>query len=131
MRDRLADRHVRARQRREAAPQLGEQLGARPAGLAQADVDLRRFDALHVLVVLGAAGPPRRRDDLRLRQQDLLDAPADLVGLRQRRARAACSPARSGCPRGTPAGTPCPSAVIAATAAGEQHAATTRSTRPG
>ena len=57
---------------------------ARAAGLAQADVDLGGLDALHVLVVLGAAGPARGRDHLRLRQQDLLDAPADLVGLRQR-----------------------------------------------
>ena len=55
-------------------------------GLAQADVDFGGFDALHVLVELGAAGSARRRDDFRLRQQDLLDPAADLVGLRQRRA---------------------------------------------
>ena len=87
VRDRLADRHVRAGQRRKPAPQLGEQLVARPLGLAQADVDLGRLDALHVLVELGAAGAARGRDDLRLREQDLLDAPADLVRLGQRRAR--------------------------------------------
>ena len=86
VRDRLTDRHVRARQRREAAAQLREQLRARPPGLPQAHVDLRRLDALHVLVVLGAAGAARRGHDLRLRQQDLLDATPDLVGLRQRRA---------------------------------------------
>ena len=74
VRDRLPDRHVRARQAAEAAPQLRQQLLARPLGLAQADVDLRRLDALHVLVEFGAAGAPRGGDDLGLRQQDLLDA---------------------------------------------------------
>ena len=56
------------------APQLGQQLLARPLALAQADVDLRRLHALHVLVELGAPGAPRRGHDLGLRQQDLLDA---------------------------------------------------------
>ena len=84
MRDRLTDRHVGARQRRETAPQVREQLRTRPRRVAQADVDLRRFDALHVLVELGAARAARRRDDLRLREQNLLDPPANLVRLRQR-----------------------------------------------
>ena len=73
-------------QRREAAPQIGEQFGARPARFSQADVDLRRLDALHVLVQFGAAGSSRRRDHFGLGEEDLLDAPADLVGFRQRRA---------------------------------------------
>ena len=55
-----------------------------PLRLAQADVDLGRLDALHVLVELGAAGAPRRRDDFRLGEQDLLDPPADFVRLRER-----------------------------------------------
>ena len=54
--------------------------------LAQADVDLRRFDALHVLVELGTSGAPCRRDDFGLGQQNLFDALADLVRLRERRA---------------------------------------------
>ena len=59
----------------------------RPTGLAQADVDFGRLDALHVLVEFGAAGAARRRDHFGLGQQDLLDAAADLVGLRERGAR--------------------------------------------
>ena len=86
VRDRLTDRHVGAGQRREPAAQIGEQLGARPAGVPQADVDFRRLDALDVLVELGAAGPAGGGDDFGLRQQDLFDAPADLVRLRERRA---------------------------------------------
>ena len=87
VRDRLPDRHVHAGQRREAAPQGGQQLVTRPFGLAQADVDLGGLDALHVLVELRAAGAPRRGDHFRLRQHDLLDASANLVRLGERGAR--------------------------------------------
>ena len=94
VRDRLTDGHVGPRQRREAAPQIREQVGARAPRLFQADVDFRRLHALHVLVQLGASGSPRRGDDLGLREEDLLDAAADLVGLGQRGARAAYWPGR-------------------------------------
>ncbi len=50
----------------------------------EAHVDLGGVDVLGVLVELGAAGAAGRRDDLGLRQQDLLDAPAERVGLGQR-----------------------------------------------
>ena len=40
-----------------------------------------------MLVVLGAAGAPGRRDDFGLREQDLFDAAADFIRFRQRRAR--------------------------------------------
>ena len=69
------------------APQLRQQLLARPLRLAQADVDFRRLDALHVLVELGAARAPGRGHDLGLRQQNLLDPRADLVRLAERRPR--------------------------------------------
>jgi len=87
VRNRLTDRHVRARQCRKVTAESGEQLGARPRGLAQPDVDFRRFHALHVFVQLGATRPAGRRHDLGLRQEDLFHAPADLIRLGQRGAR--------------------------------------------
>ena len=66
VRDRLTDRHVGARQRRETTAQIGQQFRARPFRVAQADVDFRGFHALDVLVQLGAAGSSRRGDDLGL-----------------------------------------------------------------
>ena len=54
VRDRLADRHVRPGQGGEATAQLGQKIGARTAGFAQADVDFGRLDALYVLVVPGS-----------------------------------------------------------------------------
>jgi hypothetical protein len=66
---------------REPLAQRCQQLAPRPSRLAQTDIDLGRLDALDVLVVLGPARSPRRRHDFRLRQKDLLDAAADLVGL--------------------------------------------------
>jgi hypothetical protein len=56
-----------------------QQFIARPLTLAQSHVDLGGLDALHVLVELGAAGAPGGGHHLGLRQQDLLDARADLV----------------------------------------------------
>jgi len=85
--DGLADRHIRAGQRRKPASEGRQQFAARTRGFAQADVDLGRFDPLHVLVQLGAPGAARGRDDLGLSEQNLLDPPADLVGLCERRAR--------------------------------------------
>ncbi len=87
MRDRLANRHIGAGQRRKLPAKFGQQFLSRPHGLLQAHVDFRRFDALHVLVVLGAPRSPGGRDDFRLREEDLLDAAPDLVGLGERRAR--------------------------------------------
>ena len=79
VRDRLSDRDVGARKRREAAPQRRQQLCTRPASIAESHVDLRRFDALYVLVELRAPCASGGRHYFGLSQHDLLDAAADFV----------------------------------------------------
>ena len=87
VRDRLADRDVGARQQRHLLPQLLEHRLARPVLHLQADVDLRRFDALHVLVELRAAGSPRRRRHLRHAEHQPLQRVAQRVRIGEARAR--------------------------------------------
>ena len=63
MRDRLADRDVRARQQRRPSRAVSSSTASRGRSfIVEAHVDLRRFDALHVLVELGA--PVRRAVDV-------------------------------------------------------------------
>ena len=86
MRDRLADRDVRARQQRHFLAELLEDDLARPILHGQADVNLRRFDTLHMFVELRAAGSPGRRRHLGHAQQQPFQAIAKRVGVRQARA---------------------------------------------
>ena len=60
VRDRLPDRDIRAGKQRHLLPQLLEDGFPRPLLHLQADVDLGRFDTLHVLVELGSPGAARR-----------------------------------------------------------------------
>jgi hypothetical protein len=57
------------------------------ACLSQPHVDFRRFHSLDVFIKLRAAGAPRGRDHLWLREKNLLHAPADFVRLGERGAR--------------------------------------------
>ena len=75
VRDRLADRDVRAREQRHLLPQLLEE------GLLRTDrssvrphVDLGRLHALHVLVEFRSSRAPGRRRHLRVREHQPLDA---------------------------------------------------------
>ena len=95
VRNRLTDRDVRTGQRRETPAQLGEQLGARPTGFAQADVDLGGLNALNVFVVFRATGAASRCHDFWLREKDLFDAASDLVRLREATCQATYSPGPS------------------------------------
>ena len=63
MRDRLADRDVRSWEQRRFLPQLLEHLFARPILHLEANIDLGRLDALHVLIELGSASATRRGRD--------------------------------------------------------------------
>ena len=84
VRNRLPDRDVGSRQGRKLPAKLQQQLLTRALGLSQPHIDLRRLDPLHMLVVLGPAGSARRRHDLGLRQQNLLDPLPDLIRFGQR-----------------------------------------------
>jgi hypothetical protein len=84
MRDRLSDGHVGPRQCRESPAQRRQQLLARAIGLAQADIDFGRLDALYVLVELGPSGSAGSGDHFGFGQQDLFDAAPDFVRLRER-----------------------------------------------
>ncbi len=74
MGDRLTDRHVRSRQQGRPIANLGEHLLLRPILHFEPHVDLGRLDALHMLVELGSASPPRRRRHFGHHQQEPLQS---------------------------------------------------------
>ena len=78
--DGLPDRDVRARQQRQAIPNLLQHDTTGTIAFPQLDVDLRRLDALHVLVALGAAGAPCGAHDLRHLEQEPLQRRAEAIG---------------------------------------------------
>jgi hypothetical protein len=84
--DRLADRDVRAGQHGEGLAKSRQQLLLLDVG-AQRHVELGRVHALRVLVELGPSLPAVDVRDRRILEQDLLDAPADRVGLGEARPR--------------------------------------------
>ena len=81
--DRLSDGDIGAGHERQAVPDLFEDDGPRPAAGQQPHVDLRRFNALDVLVELRPPGPARRRGDFRYIEQQPFDGAAQRIRLRQ------------------------------------------------
>ena len=85
--DGLAEADADAGDRGHRPAHLRQQLVLGPAR-PQHDLHLGGVHALHVLVLLGAAGAAAGRDDLGEGEQRLLDLAPQRVAVRQRRARA-------------------------------------------
>ncbi len=85
--DGLANRDVHAGNPRHPLAQLGQDGLHIPVGIPQGHLDFRAVDLHAVLGQIGAARPPGRAKDLRLRQQGVLELRRQGIGLLQ------------GCPR--------------------------------